>query len=166
MKKIDADRTARRPKTSKRIPRSESEASSWASTPAVRNRMRAQRTRDTAPEIALRKILHSSGLRYRVDRAPIDGMRRRADLVFSSVKVAVYVDGCFWHGCTKHRPPSKTNAEWWEKKLEGNRLRDADTDERLAREGWISVRVWEHEDPGEAAARVMAVIAKRRRDIK
>lgn len=91
-----------RPRSSERTKRSESAESSYASTPGVRSRMQLQRTRDTSPEMAVRRILHSMGLRYRVDRAPLPGLRRRADIVFGPVKIAVFVDGCFWHGCPEH----------------------------------------------------------------
>ncbi|WP_346007511.1 hypothetical protein [Janibacter terrae] len=101
-----------RPRSSKRIRRAETEFTSFASTPGVRSRMQVQRTRDTAPEMALRSSLHSMGLRYRVDRAPLPGLRRRADIVFGPARVAVFVDGCFWHGCPEHgtkRGPTPTS---------------------------------------------------------
>lgn len=124
--------------------------------------MQAQRTRDTAPELAVRRILHAHGLRYRVDRAPLPELRRRADLVFGPSRVAVYVDGCFWHGCPEHGTEPRANAEWWRDKLARNRARDADTDLRLAEAGWLVVRVWEHEDPQAVAGRVMDLVRSRR----
>jgi DNA mismatch endonuclease (patch repair protein) len=118
------------------------------------------RRRDTAPELALRRILHARGLRYRVDRAPLpDLARRRADLVFGRARVAVFVDGCFWHGCPEHATMSKTNSDWWASKLAGNVRRDRDTDRRLANAGWSVVRIWEHEDPNTAAEKVGAAVA-------
>jgi len=123
--------------------------------------MQAQRTRDTAPELALRRLLHAAGLRYRVDRAPLPELRRRADIVFNPVKVAVYVDGCFWHGCPAHGTRPVANAAWWIEKLARNEARDRDTDDRLAAAGWLVLRVWEHEPAAEAAARVRAAVSTR-----
>ncbi|MGD8202145.1 very short patch repair endonuclease [Ornithinimicrobium sp. W1679] len=151
-----------RPRSSKRTRRTESEASSFASTPGVRGRMQVQRTRDTAPEMALRRALHSMGLRYRVDRAPLPGLRRRADIVFGPAKVAVFVDGCFWHGCPEHGTAARVNADYWSAKIERNRVRDADTDARLFADGWTVVRVWEHTPPAEAAVLVAKAVAETR----
>lgn len=122
--------------------------------PRTSARMSRQRRRDTAPEVALRRELHRRGVRFFVDRAPLPGLRRRADLVFPRRRVAVYVDGCFWHRCPVHATDPKNNAEWWSAKLAGNAARDRDTDARLEEAGWIVVRVWEHEDPADAADRV------------
>jgi DNA mismatch endonuclease (patch repair protein) len=94
------------------------------------------------------------GLRYRVDRAPIRGLRRRADIVFSAARVAVFVDGCFWHGCPDHGTWPKSNAAWWREKIEANKSRDADTNARLAQAGWRVIRVWAHDDPQVAAREV------------
>ncbi len=121
-------------------------------------RMRIVRQRDTAPEIALRSILHRRGLRYRVDVSPIRGSRRRADILFPSARVAVYVDGCFWHGCPLHATWPKANPDWWRQKLVRNVERDRDTDIRLAHAGWTVLRVWSHEDSSEAAERVVSVV--------
>jgi DNA mismatch endonuclease (patch repair protein) len=120
--------------------------------------MSAQRRRDTKPEIALRRELHRRGLRYFVDRAPVKGVRRRADLVFPRRKVAVFVDGCFWHSCPQHATFPKNNAQWWTDKLAANVVRDRDTDARLAEQGWTVIRVWEHEDPLVAAERVQKAL--------
>lgn len=151
-----------RPASSKRIPRAESALSSTATSPGVRSRMQQQRTRDTGPELALRHLLHAAGLRYRVDRPPLPGMRRRADLVFGPARVAVYVDGCFWHGCPEHGNAPRANSDYWRAKLETNRRRDLDTDVRLAEAGWQVLRVWEHEDAPMAAERVRSAVLKRR----
>ncbi|MGC0366383.1 DNA mismatch endonuclease (patch repair protein) [Rhodococcus sp. 27YEA15] len=122
-------------------------------------RMSAQRRRDTKPEIALRRELHRRGLRYFVDRAPVKGIRRRADLVFPRRKVAVFVDGCFWHSCPQHATFPKNNAQWWADKLAANVARDRDTDARLSDQGWSVIRVWEHEDPLVAAQRVQTAVS-------
>jgi DNA mismatch endonuclease (patch repair protein) len=97
--------------------------------------MTRQGRRDTAPEVAARRILHGWGLRYRVDAA-LPGMRRRADLLFRGARVAVFVDGCFWHGCPEHGTRSRNNADWWAEKLARNVQRDRDTDQRLTEAGW------------------------------
>lgn len=125
-----------------------------ASSEVVLRRMQRQRRRDTKPELAVRRAVHALGLRYRVDIAPIPG-RRRADMVFTRAKVAVYIDGCFWHGCPDHATEPKANREWWRQKLDRNRERDADTDRLLVAAGWLPLRIWEHEIP-EAAARTVA----------
>jgi DNA mismatch endonuclease, patch repair protein len=125
--------------------------------------MQSNRSRDTKPELALRSAVHALGLRYRVAAKPLTGVRRTADLVFPTAKVAVFLDGCFWHGCPQHHTVAAANATFWADKVEGNRARDRDTDARLKAAGWVSVRVWEHEDPVEAAERVQAVVQERRR---
>ena len=130
--------------------------------PGVRARMSKQKSRNTRIEVELRKALFAAGLRYRVHRRPVKGVRREADIVFTSAKVAVFVDGCFWHGCPQHATWPKNNAEFWRTKIETNRRRDLDTDEKLADAGWLAVRVWEHESAADAAARVHEVVLSRR----
>lgn len=127
---------------------------SWATTPAVRSSMRANKCRDTGPERRLRSILHRAGLRYRVSVRPVPSVRRTADVVFPTAMLAVFVDGCFWHGCDAHYRPSRVNADFWSSKIEANRSRDRDTDHRLGSAGWAVIRVWEHDDPAEAAVRI------------
>ncbi|MYS73419.1 DNA mismatch endonuclease Vsr [Streptomyces sp. SID5926] len=124
--------------------------------------MRANRGKDTAPELALRRLLHASGLRYRVDARPVPQVRRRADLVFPGVRVAVFVDGCFWHGCPEHYRPATRNAEFWQEKIEGNRSRDRETNEIFRAAGWSVIRVWEHEAPETAAELVSREVRARR----
>ncbi|MGY1842049.1 DNA mismatch endonuclease Vsr [Modestobacter sp. SYSU DS0875] len=120
--------------------------------------MSRQRRRDTAPEVALRRLLHRRGLRFRVDW-PLPGIpRRRADIAFTRRRIAVFVDGCFWHACPEHRTAPATNAEWWATKLEKNVRRDRDTDEHLTSLGWTVLRYWEHEDPVSAADSVEAAV--------
>lgn len=120
--------------------------------------MSRQASRDTRPELLLRRRLHALGLRYTVHRRPVPNVRRTADIVFSRARVAVFVDGCFWHGCPEHATAPKTNAEWWTTKLARNVERDRETDALLAAAGWSVIRVWEHELPGEAAERVQALV--------
>lgn len=138
-------------------------AESWASSPDARARMQSNRSRDTKPELALRSAVHALGLRYRVAAKPLVGLRRTADLVFPKARVAVFLDGCFWHGCPEHHTVASANAKFWADKVEGNRTRDRDTDSRLLDAGWVSVRVWEHEDPAEAALRVEQAVRGRTR---
>jgi DNA mismatch endonuclease (patch repair protein) len=115
--------------------------------------MQATRRRDTPGEVALREALSALGLRYRID-VSLPGSRRRADVAFVARKVAVFVDGCFWHGCPKHGTWPKTNAAWWRSKIEGNRERDRDTGRRLRQAGWTVLRFWAHDDAALAARRV------------
>lgn len=120
--------------------------------------MAAARRRDTAPEVALRREVHRLGLRYRVG-FPVPGQRRRTiDLAFTRCRIAVFVDGCFWHGCPAHGTSPRQNSAWWIQKLAANEARDLDTNRILAELGWTVVRIWEHEDPLLAAARVAASV--------
>lgn len=112
------------------------------------------RQKDTDAEIALRRELFRLGLRYRVDYVVLSKPRRVADIAFLGLKIAVFVDGCFWHGCPIHATWPKRNAELWKQKIEANRTRDADTNERLREAGWIVLRIWRHESVVEAAATV------------
>lgn len=123
--------------------------------------MLGNRRRDTKPELAVRRAAHALGLRYRVDTRPLPELNRRADLVFPRAKVAVFVDGCYWHGCLEHGTTAKANATYWGTKIQRNRDRDRDTDARLTDAGWAVVRVWEHEDPGDAAAEIAAAVRGR-----
>lgn len=134
---------------------------SWASSPAVRSVMRGNRGRDTKPEIQLRSLLHRAGFRYRVSTRPVPQFRRTADIVFTKARVAVFLDGCFWHGCPTHHRPATKNSEFWARKVHDNQKRDRETDQRLNAEGWIAIRVWEHEDPIEAAERVGKIVRSR-----
>lgn len=157
-----ARRADGRPATAARIPRPEL-LPSWASSPDVRERMQRQQTRDTAPEMAVRRLIHAAGLRYRVDVAPLTNLRRRADLVFGPARVALFIDGCFWHGCPDHGSRRTTaNTQYWSAKIERNQARDRDTDERLRAAGWLPLRVWEHDEPQAVAATVIAIVRQRR----
>lgn len=117
--------------------------------------MRAIRSRDTAPEIAVRTLVHGLGLRYRVHTRPVASVPRLGDLVFSRARVVVFIDGCFWHGCPEHSHPVRVNTEYWGPKLERNAQRDADTDRRLREAGWTVLRFWAHES-AEAVAHSIA----------
>lgn len=123
--------------------------------------MQANRSRDTKPELAVRRAAHALGLRYRVAARPVPTLRRTADMVFRRARVAVFVDGCFWHGCLEHRTTAVTNRSFWTEKIDSNRARDRDTDAKLADAGWTALRVWEHEDPHEAALRILTVVRRR-----
>ena len=134
---------------------------SWASSPSVRNVMRGNKGRDTRPELALRSAVHALGMRYRVGLRPVPHVRRTADIVFTRAKVAVFLDGCFWHGCPEHHRPAQKNSDFWIAKIEGNKARDADTDSRLREAGWQIIRIWEHEDPSAAARTIQNAVLER-----
>lgn len=123
---------------------------------------KGNRRKDTKPEVKLRSGLHRRGLRFRKDMAIIArGRRVRPDIVFTRARVAVFVDGCFWHGCPEHRVVPTTNSDYWVPKLRRNVERDREVDDALAREGWTVVRVWEHEDVEGAAARIAEAVRAR-----
>jgi DNA (cytosine-5)-methyltransferase 1 len=128
---------------------------------ATRARMTRQGRRDTTPELRIRGLLHSRGLRFTVDAKPDPALRRTADITFRTPRVAVFVDGCFWHGCPQHARATKSNTKWWAEKIERNRQRDTETVELLEAAGWAVIRVWEHEDPAIAADRIEAQVRQR-----
>lgn len=114
--------------------------------------------------MAIRRLLWRRGLRYLVDaRLPVGGRQKRADLLFRGARVAVFVDGCFWHSCPLHGTTPRSNREWWAEKLANNVRRDRATDELLHGAGWLSMRIWEHEDPTAAAETVAEVVRARTR---
>lgn len=135
---------------------------SWASSAARRRNMQAIRNRDTKPEWLIRRLVHARGLRYRVAAKPLSNLRRTADMVFRPAKVAVFIDGCYWHGCPEHYVPPKTNTGYWSDKVARNMARDRDTDQRLEEAGWRVLRFWEHEPSESCAARIAAEVEKRR----
>src|SRR6201992_289713 len=128
------------------------------SSAGVSERMSRVRRRDTAPELELRSELHRRGFRYPAAPRPLEGTPSRADLVFGPAKVAVYVDGCFWHSCPEHGTMPRSNEEFWQEQLAPNPARDAAVNEALAAAGWTVVRVWEHEEIEAAADRVEAAV--------
>lgn len=130
--------------------------------PSVSRRMAATRGRDNLCEKTLRSLLHRMGLRYRTHCSLMPGTKRSVDITFSGARVAVFVDGCFWHGCPKHGTWPKRRADWWRQKIESNRRRDLDTNSRLALLGWKVVRIWEHDDPHTAAEMIKRLVLRRR----
>ncbi|MET9575494.1 very short patch repair endonuclease [Streptomyces massasporeus] len=126
--------------------------------------MSRQASKNTAVELAVRRLLHAAGLRYRVEY-PVPGLpRRRIDVAFPRAKVAVLIDGCFWHGCPQHATRPKANAEWWRTKLERNMARDRETTDHLVAAGWTVLRFWEHTTAEEVAATVCAAVDQEKRD--
>lgn len=136
---------------------------SWASSAARRRNMQAIRSRDTKPEQLIRRLVHAQGLRYRVSAKPLPELRRTADMVFRPTKVAVFIDGCYWHGCPEHYVSPKTNPGYWSEKVARNMARDEDTNDRLSAAGWLVLRFWEHEPAAECAIRIAAAVDQRRR---
>ncbi|CQR63857.1 NaeI very short patch repair endonuclease [Streptomyces leeuwenhoekii] len=135
------------------------------SSPDVSARMSRQPSKDTRVELAVRRLLHAAGMRYNVEY-PVPGMpRRRMDVAFPRLKIAVLIDGCFWHGCPRHATQPKANAEWWRNKLDRNMARDRETTEHLVAEGWTVLRFWEHEAPEDVAVRVAATVERRRAEL-
>ncbi|MFF4652942.1 very short patch repair endonuclease [Streptomyces sp. NPDC001380] len=133
-----------------------------ASSAAVAARMSRQASRNTAQELAVRRLLHRGGLRYRI-HVPVPGMPRRTmDIAFGRVRIAVFLDGCFWHGCPDHATKPRANAAWWRDKLNRNIERDRETTDHLASAGWTVLRFWEHEAPEDIACRIAAEVRTRR----
>ncbi len=135
---------------------------SWATTAATRKSMQSNKSRDTKPELTLRRALHALGLRYRVCTRPLPDVRRTVDVVFRPAKVAVELRGCFWHGCPTHYRAPSANGKYWAEKVDRNVRRDLDTAQRLQEAGWVLEVVWEHEDLDQAAHRIAATVAERR----
>lgn len=125
--------------------------------------MLANKRRDTTIELAIRRELFSRGLRYRVDFPPVPGLRRRADIAFTRLRVAIFVDGCFWHGCPIHATSPKSNRDYWGPKLAANVARDRDTDQKVREAGWKVLRFWEHEEPGDVATVIGRVLEEEQR---
>jgi len=129
--------------------------------------MQGNRSKDTLAELAIRRALHAGGLRYRVNMRPIPSLRRTADVVFTRAKVAVFIDGCFWHACPTHYVEPKANVDYWRPKIERNRARDAETTSHLEEAGWIVMRFWEHQVPETVVKEIaLAVRAARPKDTR
>lgn len=124
----------------------------------TRRRMQHQRRRDTKLEVEIRRRLHALGYRFRVDYRLEPSMRVRGDIVFTRRRVAVFVDGCFWHACPQHATMPANNAQWWRDKLEANVVRDARASQTLEDFGWQVVRIWEHTSIDAALDRVLAAL--------
>ncbi|MFI0933362.1 very short patch repair endonuclease [Streptomyces sp. NPDC021019] len=138
---------------------------SWASSAARRRNMQAIRSRDTKPERLIRRLVHANGLRYRVAARPLPDLRRTADMVFRPAKVAVFIDGCYWHGCPEHYVSPKTNPGYWSEKVARNVARDRDTDQRLSAAGWLVLRFWEHQSSDACALSIISAVRERRNDL-
>lgn len=131
-----------------------------ASSHTARRTMQANRRVNTGPERRVRSVLHHMGLRFRKDmRLDLEGGRVRPDIVFTRAKIAVFVDGCYWHSCPQHGARPKANAEFWSAKLARNVARDRRADDVLDAAGWTVLRVWEHEEPSQAACRIHLALA-------
>lgn len=128
------------------------------SSPAATAMGKANRGRDTEPELLLRSELHRRGLRYRVNRRVARDLRTTVDIAFGPARVAIYVDGCFWHRCPLHGTVPKANRGWWVEKLDANVVRDRRNDKALRERGWTVLRIWEHEDPRVAADRIAEIV--------
>lgn len=135
---------------------------SWASSEGNRRSMQANKGRDTKPELAVRRALHARGHRYRVDVRPERSLNRRADIVFTRAQVAVFIDGCYWHGCPDHYTAPATNRSFWADKVQANRARDTETTQALQTAGWHVIRAWEHEPADSVAEKVDAAVKVRR----
>lgn len=131
---------------------------------ALSTKMSTLARRDTKPELGLRRALHRRGLRFRVQLKVPGNPRRTIDVAFTRARLAVYVDGCFWHGCPDHHVMPRTNTMWWQWKVELNRERDSSTDATLTAAGWEVLRFWEHTDPETAADRIAYVYRARLRE--
>ncbi len=122
-----------------------------ASTPQVSAFMSRLKTAGTDPELAIRRELHKRGLRFRVN---VRGLAGTPDIVFTRARLVIQIDGCFWHGCPEHSTTPKSNAVFWAEKILANQRRDDRDDRALEQEGWVVLRVWEHEDPSPVADRI------------
>lgn len=123
--------------------------------------MRGNRKYDSRPERAVRSALHRLGLRFRKHARPEPHHNCTADVVFRRARVVVFVDGCYWHGCPGHGSLPRTNTEYWTAKIQRNVERDRRNDTQLDAAGWLVLRIWEHEDPREAAERIAQLVRAR-----
>jgi DNA mismatch endonuclease (patch repair protein) len=131
--------------------------------PGVTAVMRGNRRRDTGPEVRLRSALHARGLRFRKDyRIEVTGLAVRADIAFPRQRLAVFVDGCFWHACPDHGTQPRSNDHYWTPKLRRNQERDVRVNDGLVGAGWTVVRAWEHQPIDEVAAEIESVLSAAR----
>jgi DNA mismatch endonuclease, patch repair protein len=135
---------------------------SWATSEAVRRSMTANRPRNTRLEVEFRSALHAAGLRFRKHLRPLAALRCEPDIVFTRVRLAVFMDGCWWHSCPEHGQVPKANRAWWTDKLDATRSRDARNDELLRAAGWSVLRIWEHEPMQHAVERVVDEVSRLR----
>jgi len=131
-----------------------------ASSQRVANVMRGNRSRDTAPELAVRRLLHARGLRFRVNLRPVVSLRRTADIVFTRHRIAVFIDGCYWHGCPDHYVASRTHKDYWHNKIEANITRDEQTTAELRSAGWTVLRYWSHVPPNEVVDSILTYLPR------
>jgi DNA mismatch endonuclease (patch repair protein) len=124
--------------------------------------MIANRSKDTGPEMAVRRLIHARGLRYRIHMRPLADARRTADIVFTRQRIAIFIDGCFWHACPEHFVMPHANTHYWAPKIARNQRRDHDIDEALTKAGWAVIRAWEHEPPEAVADLIERTIASAR----
>jgi DNA mismatch endonuclease (patch repair protein) len=120
--------------------------------------MKGNRGRDTRPEKLIRSHLHSLGLRFRKHARPVPSLRCEADILFRRARVAVFIDGCFWHGCPEHGHTPRRNSDYWQAKISRNVERDRRHDRQLTDEGWKVIRVWEHDPPAAASRRIAKTV--------
>ena len=136
-----------------------------ASTQRTRRSMVSNRSRDTGPELRVRRALHRAGFRYRIHYQAVAGLRCAVDIAFTKQKIAVFIDGCFWHSCPDHvsRAPriGTSHADWWIAKLYRNVERDHRVDEALSQAGWTVVRFWEHEAPEYIVEQLQLLLGRR-----
>lgn len=123
--------------------------------------MISNKGRDTSIELRVRRELFARGLRYRVNFRPEPGLRRTADIVFTHRRLAIFIDGCFWHGCPEHFMAPKANAAYWGPKITANVERDLDTNEHLGAAGWEVLRFWEHEPVPDVVERIATRVSSR-----
>jgi DNA mismatch endonuclease (patch repair protein) len=136
---------------------------SWASSPAIRKSMQANRPRDTLLEVAFRSALHQAGFRFRKHVRPLPGLRCEPDVIFPRFRLAIFVDGCWWHSCPEHGMLPREHGAWWAEKLQRTKDRDRRNDRALRSAGWTVLRVWEHESLQEAVYRVRSTLDQLRK---
>ena len=112
----------------------------------------------------MRRELHARGVRFRTEVKLEQDLRTKADIAWRRLKLAIFIDGCFWHGCPEHATRPAANAEWWAVKLDGNVARDRRTDAILADRGWTVLRFWEHQPPADVADCIVAVLTDLRNE--